>query len=234
MENWFNLSLAVSMVPALAEGAGLAILVTCVSWLLALCLGLPLLLMRRSRIMILSAATGFFVEFIRSTPLLVQIFFYYYVLPLANITLPAIATGILAMAIHYGCYMSEVYRSGLDSIPRGQWDAAKALDFSPLDTYRRLILPQIIPILIPSLGNYFVFMIKDTPFLATIGVAEVMFRANAIGTASYRYLEPVTVGGFIFLVLSIAGATFFRFLERNIGRKWTISGRLYKGNMRNV
>lgn len=234
MNNWFDFSLAFSLIPELAKGAWIAIFVTSVSWILSLFLGLPLLLLRRTSIAPVSRLTAFFIEFIRSTPLLVQIFFYFYVLPLAGITLPPVATAIVAMSIHYGCYMSEVYRAGVDSVPKGQWDAAKALDFSTVDTYRHLIVPQIVPILIPSAGNYFVFMIKDTPFLATIGVAEVMFRANAFGTSNYRYLEPVTVGGLIFLVLSITAALIFRYLERATGRKWAVERGLNRGNTGNV
>src|SRR5690606_25866702 len=102
--------------------------------------------------------------FIRNTPLLVQVFFIYYSLPMmTGISLPAFYAGILGLGLHYSTYLSEVYRSGIEAVPRGQWEAATALNYTKLDTWRSVILPQAIPPIIPVLGNYLIVMFKETP-----------------------------------------------------------------------
>src|SRR5262245_55445387 len=121
--DWFNLKVAVQILPELVAAAWVTIYVTLISFVLSLIVGLLLLLLRRSRSWLVARPTALFIEFVRSTPLLVQIYFFFFVMPELGVTLSPIATGIAAIATHYSCYMSEVYRSGLESIPHGQWDA---------------------------------------------------------------------------------------------------------------
>lgn len=217
---WFDTKLAVEVLPLLIEATGITIYVTVTAWMLAMVIGFPLLLLRRTRIRLIARPINFLVEFIRSTPILVQIYFFFYVLPDFGIVLSAVATGIFAMTLHYGCYMSEVYRSGLESIHHGQWDAVTALGFSRIDTYRYVILPQMVPPLVPASGNFLVFMIKDSPLLASIGATELMFVASGIGMDTFQYLEPITMVGLIFLVLSLLGAAGTRLVEARVGRVW--------------
>lgn len=217
---YFDLHVVVEVVPLLLKGVGTTIGVTLLGWVLAAVVGFPLLLLRRSRVLPISWAAAGFIEFVRSTPILVQIYFYFYVLPNVGIVLEPISTGILALTIHYGCYMSEAYRSGLESVHHGQWDAVTALGFSKIDVYRYVILPQMVPPLIPALGNFLILMIKDSPLLATIGVVEMMYYATGYSMDTFRYLEPITIVGMIFLVLSLASASAIRFLEARVGRKW--------------
>src|SRR3546814_20683718 len=106
------------------------------------------------------------VEFIRSTPLLIQIYFLYFVFPEFGIVLPALTAGVLAIGVHYATYCSEVYRAGLENIPRGQWEASIALNLSPYRTFRDIIIPQAIPPIVPALGNYLVALFKSTPLLS--------------------------------------------------------------------
>jgi polar amino acid transport system permease protein len=109
--------------------------------------------------------TAGIVEFIRSTPLLIQIFFIYFVFPEFGVTLNALTAGIMALGLHYGTYCSEVYRAGIEGVPRGQWEAATALNLSPYDTFKDIIIPQAIPPVVPALGNYLVALFKETPLL---------------------------------------------------------------------
>ena len=160
-----------------------------------------------------------FVEFVRSTPLLVQIFFIFYVGPQVGITLSPWVAGMIAIGLHYSCYLSEVYRGGIESVPKGQWEAATALNMTTMQTYRRLIIPQAIPPAIPGLGNYLVGIFKDTPMLSVIGVAELIHTANAIGSETWRYLEAYTLVGIIFLVLSLPAAGLIRAFEAFVRRK---------------
>ena len=121
------------------------------------------------------------VEFIRSTPLLIQLFFVYFVLPQFGITLSAWVCGMLTIGLHFGTYLCEVYRGALEAVPKAQWEACRALNFSNAYAYRRIILPQAFPSAIPGMGNYLVGIFKDTPLLSTIGVAELFHAATAVG-----------------------------------------------------
>ena len=128
-------------------------------------------------------------------------------------TLEALTAGILAIGLHYGTYCSEVYRAGLANVPRGQWEASIALNLSPYHTFRDIILPQAIPPVVPALGNYLVALFKDTPLLSAIAVVELMQSAKMLGSETFRYIEPITLVGVIFLVFSLVAAWLIRRLE---------------------
>jgi polar amino acid transport system permease protein len=179
----------------------------------ALTLGLVLALARRSRHRLLAWPTGALVEFVRSTPLLVQIYLLFYILPDAGLRLSPLATGVLALGLHYAAYCSEVYRAGLESVPRGQWEAAVALNLTRWRMMKDIIIPQAIPPVVPALGNYLVAMFKDTPLLSAITVLEVMQAAKLVGSETFRYVEPLTLVGVLFLVLSLLSAAAIRWVE---------------------
>ena len=199
--------------PRLAEGLVVTIQATLVGMAVALILGLVLALARRSRHRLVSWPTGVLVEFVRSTPLLVQIYFLFYVLPDAGLRLSPLATGVIALGLHYAAYCSEVYRAGLESVPKGQWEAAVALNLTRWRTMKDIIIPQAIPPVVPALGNYLVAMFKDTPLLSAITVLEVLQTAKLIGSETFRYVEPLTLVGVLFLVLSLLSAALIRWVE---------------------
>ena len=120
--------------------------------------------------------------------------------------------------LHYGTYASEVYRAGIDNVPRGQWEAAKACNLSARQTWMHVILPQAIPPMIPALANYFVAMFKETPLLSAITVLELMNQAKSVANTYYRYVEPMTLIGAFFLVISLFSVILLRWLERRYGR----------------
>lgn len=216
----FDFSFALSVLPKLANAAVTTLWVTFASFGLALIIGIPLVLLRRSSSMFVSRMTTAVVDFIRCTPVLVQLFFLYFALPNFGITMSPIATGLLAFSVHYGCYMSEIYRAGIEGVPRGQWDASAALSFSRLETYRSVIMPQAIQPVIPAAGNYLVHMFKETPLLASISVVEMMFVSAEIGADTFRYLEPITICGLLFLIMSLGAAAIIRLVEARYGRNW--------------
>jgi polar amino acid transport system permease protein len=216
----FNFQFALSILPKLATAATVTLYVTLVSFFLALLIGVPLALMRRSKWPALSGSTAMVVDFIRCTPILVQLFFLYFALPSFGIRLSPIATGLAAFSVHYGCYMSEIYRAGLEGVARGQWDACVALSISRFEAYRSIVLPQAIQPVIPAAGNYLVHMFKETPLLASISVVEMMFVSADIGAETFRYLEPITVCGLLFLIMSLGAAGVMRLAERLYGRHW--------------
>lgn len=210
---------AASIVPEILRGLGVTLLAVALGMSIALILGLVWTLARRSRLRLVAWPVVGLVEFVRSTPLLVQIFFLFYVFPSMGIVLSPLVAGVLALGIHYSCYTSEVYRAGINAIARGQWDAARALNFSRWQTYRYAILPQAIPPIIPALGNYLIAMFKDAPLLSAITVLEILQRAKIIGNETFRYLEPFTIVGVIFLILSLLSGLAVSRLERRWKRE---------------
>jgi len=209
----FDWDYAWAIVPRLAEGLVVTVQATVIGMAVALMLGLVLALARRSRHRLLAWPTGALVEFVRSTPLLVQLYFLFYILPDAGLRLSPLATGVLALGLHYAAYCSEVYRAGLESVPKGQWEAAAALNLSRWRTLKDIIIPQAIPPVVPALGNYLVAMFKDTPLLSAITVVEVLQAAKLIGAETFRYVEPLTLVGALFLVLSLLSAVTIRWAE---------------------
>jgi len=218
MDMGFRWDFAYEILPQLLYATVNTILAAGVGYLIAVFAGLVFLLGRRTTSRLLNAFTREIVEFIRSTPLLIQLFFVYFVLPQFGITLSAWVCGMITIGLHFGTYLCEVYRGALEAIPKSQWEACRALNFTKVYSYRKIILPQAFPVAIPGMGNYLVGIFKDTPLLSTIGVAELFHAATAVGGYNYRYLEPYTMVGLIFLMLSIPAAFYVRRLEQKINK----------------
>ncbi|MEO6352224.1 MAG: ectoine/hydroxyectoine ABC transporter permease subunit EhuD [Oxalobacteraceae bacterium] len=212
----FDWQFALQILPELLRASLYTIGITLVAFALALVFGLLLAVMRRARLRWLSWPATAVIEFIRSTPLLIQLYFLFYVMPEYGLTLSALTAGTIGIALHYSCYTAEVYRAGLDSVPRGQWEAAKALSLGPGDAYRDIVLPQAVRPIVPALGNYLIAMFKDTPVLSAITVVELMLQAKNIGSQSFRYIEPITMAGLFFLLISIVAALLVRKLEAHL------------------
>ena len=204
--------------PTLLEGVRITILATILGSIVAAIIGLLIALARRSENRVLARTVGFVAEFIRGTPLLVQLYFIFYVLPDIGILLPPLVAGVIGLGLHYGTYAAEVYRGGIDNVPRGQWEAAKACNLTARQTWTHVILPQAIPPMIPALANYFVAMFKETPLLSAITVLELMNQAKSVANTYYRYVEPMTLVGAFFLVISLFSVVLLRWLERRYGR----------------
>jgi len=207
---------AIDILPNMLWATLNTILAAGIGYAIAAIVGLLFLLGQRTPIKIVNIFNREIVEFIRSTPLLIQLFFVYFVLPQFGITLSAWVCGMITIGLHFGTYLSEVYRGALEGVPKTQWEACRALNFSTFYTYRKIVLPQAFPIAIPGMGNYLVGIFKDTPLLSTIGVAELFHAATAVGGYHYRYLEPYTIVGIIFLTLSIPAAIWIRKIEKNV------------------
>jgi polar amino acid transport system permease protein len=209
----FDLDFAISLVPLLADAAVVTLQATFLSFALALVVGLILALLRMSSQPILRGAALWFIELVRGTPLLVQLFILFLVLPKYGLSMPALLTGIIGLGVHYGAYCAEVYRAGIEAVPRGQWEAAKALNINRYQAYRHIILPQALPPVIPPLGNYLISLFKETPLLSAVAVVEVMQQALLIGSDTFRYVEPITLVGLFFLVCSLCSAALVRWVE---------------------
>lgn len=214
--NFFDWQFAREILPRLLDASLTTIGIALAGFAIAVVLGLFLAIGRRSRLRWLSWPITGLIEFIRSTPLLIQVYFLFYVLPNYGLNLSAMQAGIIGIALHYACYTAEVYRAGLDAVPRSQWEAVTALNMKPWTAYRDVILPQALRPVLPALGNYLISILKDTPVLSAITVVEIMQRAKNIGSESFRYLEPITMVGLFFLILSLGLAWCVRRLENRM------------------
>ena len=206
------------VLPRIWQAAGVTVWATVVSFLLALVGGLILMLLKTHRSAWISRPATEFIEVIRATPLLVQIFFLFFLLPEVGITLPPLTTGILALAIYNSTLCAEVYRAGFQAVPRGQWEACVALNMSTYRTYRDVIIPQSLPPIVPALGNYLVAIFKETPLLSFVAVAEIMQVSKLIGSEYYRFTEAITVAGIFFLVMSLVAAFLIRLVDQYVKR----------------
>jgi polar amino acid transport system permease protein len=202
--------------PVLLHAGITTVVATFISFAIALLLGLALAIARGVNRRLIRWPASFAVEFIRRTPLLVQIYYLYYVLPDVGLTLPAMTTGILALGLHYSTYTSEVYRAGIQAVPRGQWDAVRALSLGRVHGFRLVILPQALAPIVPALGNYLITLFKETPLLSAIAVVELLQQAKIIGSLTFRYVEPITTVAFIFLILSLGSSYAVNRLERHL------------------
>jgi polar amino acid transport system permease protein len=216
---FWDWSYTAEILPILAQASIVTVEATLLGFALAATLGLALAIMRMSPTVWVSWTAVAVIEFVRSTPLLIQIFFLYFVLPEFGIVLGAMTAGVMALGLHYGCYCSEVYRAGLDNIPKGQWEASIALNLSPVVTFRDIIIPQAIPPVVPALGNYLVALFKETPLLSAIAVLELMQTAKILGSEYFRYIEPITLVGLFFLVFSLISAWLVRRVEAHLNRR---------------
>jgi His/Glu/Gln/Arg/opine family amino acid ABC transporter permease subunit len=163
----------------LLRGLGITTMLTLVVIVLASLLAIPLALARMSRSHGVRWSADFFVEFIRATPLILQLIYLFYVLPSIGLRLAPITAAIIGLTLNYSAYMSEVYRSGIQAVPKGQWEAARSLGLRPWQTMGKIILPQAFRIVLPALGNYLIALFKDTALASVVTVQELMFRGNS-------------------------------------------------------
>lgn len=209
---------AVDILPTLlAVFAKYTLVATVLGTILAAILGLAFAVVRRTGVPLLTQAITIFIEVVRSTPVVLQLFVLFYVLPEFGVTLTPLTAGVIGLGVHYSCFYAEVYRAGIDAVPSTQWEAATALNLGRRHTWSDVVLPQAVRNVLPSLGNYAVSMFKETPFLALITVPELVLTAQStIGGATFRYLEPLTLAGIIFLAASYPTALALRRLEQRL------------------
>ena len=199
-------NVAMDVMPRLASGLVVTVQATFVGAFLAYVIGLFIAILKMSRLRLVRSVTYWTTEFIRRTPLLVQLYFLFYVLPDIGIFLSPFMAGVIGLGLHFSTYTSEVFRAGIENVPKGQWDAARALNYSQVQTWKDVILPQAIPPMIPPLANYLIVMFKETPLLAAITVVELFNAAIIYSNSHYKYLEPMTLVGLFFLLVSVPSA----------------------------
>ncbi|HWU05470.1 MAG TPA: ectoine/hydroxyectoine ABC transporter permease subunit EhuD [Streptomyces sp.] len=211
--NTFDREAVEDAFPLLLEGFRVTLLATVLGTLVAAVLGLAIAVAGRAPSRLVTVPVKAVMEFIRSTPLLVQLVGAAAVLT----SVEPLTIGIVVLGVHYATYTSEVYRAGIDGVPKGQWEACRALSMSPRRTWQAVILPQAVRNVLPALGNYAVSMFKETPFLAVITVQEMVFEARKYGADHFAYTEAFTLAGLVFLVASYPTSLLMRKLEKRLG-----------------
>ncbi|MFJ9666857.1 ectoine/hydroxyectoine ABC transporter permease subunit EhuD [Streptomyces sp. NPDC101219] len=215
--NW-SWSTLEDFLPAFWDGVLVTLQALVLGSLIAFALGLVWALAQRSPLKIVSWPVTAVTEFIRNTPLLVQLFFIFYVLPEWGLTLSALTTGIVGLGLHYSTYTAEVYRAGIDGVPAGQWEAATALSLPRSRTWTTVILPQALRRVVPALGNYVIAMLKDSPMLMVIGVLEMLGEARQFGSQTFQMNEPIVLVGIAFILIAYPASLLLRALERRLVR----------------
>ena len=212
----FNFSGAVEYLPDLFRGALISIELTLTVMALSLVFGLIVALARLTRFRAIRAAATFYIEIIRGTPALLQLFYIYFVLPAFGIKFPPFTVGVIGLTINYSAYLTEVYRAGIQAVARGQLEAAQALGMSRTLMMRLIILPQAIRIIVPPLGNYFISLFKDTALASLITVRELIFTGQIIASTNFQYFAIFTIIGAIYLAISYPGSLGVQYLERRM------------------
>jgi polar amino acid transport system permease protein len=184
------------------QGAALSIFISVVSIICASALAFITALMRLAPQPMIRAIAIFYISFFRGTPLLLQALILYLGLPQIGVVIDAIPAGVIALSLCYGAYMAEIFRAGIEAIPKGQREAAQALGLKPWATLRHVVLPQAIVLIIPPTGNQFISMLKDSALVSVMGVWELTFIARTHGRASFKYMEMMIAAGLIYWLLS--------------------------------
>jgi len=212
------LKVMIDGIPVLMEGLGLTVYLAVISLVFATMIGLVSGLMTLSKRIWLYGPARLYVNVIRGTPLLVQILFIYFGLPaVLSIKLTPMVAGVIAISFHIGAYVSEVFRAGIESVDRGQMEAARSLGLTQAQAMRKIIIPQASRSMIPPMMNQFIMGVKDTSLLAVIGVAELTQRGQSIYAVNYRAFEILSLVALIYLILTYTLYRVSRVVEKKFG-----------------
>ena len=200
------------------QGVGTTMELAFFTVLLGSLLGLIVAVFRKTQILPLRWLMNAYVAFIRGTPLLVQVLMVVYGLPQLGLKLPRMTLCVIALVINSGAYMAELIRAGLQSVEKGQEEAAESLGMSAFIKMRYIILPQAIKVTLPAMGNEFIAVIKESSVLYAVGVYELTYQANKLASVNYRYLETLIVAALIYFVLTFTMTRLLALLERRMRR----------------
>ena len=211
-----NLEVAQEYMGALLRGLSITVGLTLIVMLLSLILAVPVALFRISSRRSLSALASFYIEIMRTTPLILQLIYIFYVLPAFGIRLNVFTAAVVGLTLHYTALLSEVYRAGIQAIDNSQWDAAAALGLSHMLAFRLIVFPQAIRIVVPPLGNYFITLFKDTALTSVLTLRELMFTGEIIAARNYQYFTIYTLVGILYFTVGYIASVGVRRVERHM------------------
>jgi polar amino acid transport system permease protein len=192
--------------------------VTLMSIALSLVVGLITGIGRISRVTIINRIATIYVEIIRGIPLLVQIFYIYYALG-KIIQVPDIFAAVIAMTVCYGAYLGEIFRAGIQSIPKGQMEASIALGLTRGQALRRIILPQTIRVVLPPIGNEFIALLKDSSLVSILAVSDLLRRGREYASKTFNYFEAFTVVALVYLIMTLFFSRLVALMEARMSRR---------------
>ena len=210
---------AAEFLPILLQGVGLTIFVTLGSLLLSTILGLVWALLRVSGLRALSLLSAGLINVIRGIPIIVLLFYLYFVMPDFGVTLTALQAAILGLGIAYSAYQAENFRAGIEAIDKGQIEAAQAIGMSWWQTMRRVVLPQAVKIVLPPYGNVMIMMLKDSSQASTITVAELALQGKLIASSTFKNTSVFTLVALMYLTMSIPLILLVRHFEKRAGKR---------------
>jgi ectoine/hydroxyectoine ABC transporter permease protein EhuD len=202
--------------PELVEAAGQTLRMTALAFALAAVGGLALAIGEMSPRRWLARICRIYIEFIRGTPTLVQLFLIYFGLPAFGIVLPGFGAAVVALGLHYAAYLSETYRGGIAAVDRGQGEAAAAIGMTRAETMRYIVLPQAIRVILPPMGNSLVSLLKDTSVASLIAAPELMMRADDLTSEYYMPMQIYLVAGAMYFVMAFPLSMGVRWLEARL------------------
>jgi polar amino acid transport system permease protein len=202
--------------PILLQGVWLTIVVTVCSLILSTLLGMVWALMRVSRLTTLQRLSAAIVNGIRGIPIIVQLFYIYFVMPELGVTLTALQAAIIGLGIAYSAYQAENFRAGIEAIDKGQVEASESIGMSWALMMRRVILPQAVKIILPPYGNIMIMMLKDSSQASTITVAELTMKGQLVASSTFKYTSVLTMVAILYLVMSVPLILFVGWLERRM------------------
>lgn len=216
--------------PMFLEGTALTILITVIGSVIGILLGLVFVMMRLSKVKVISAIGRIYISVVRGTPSMIQVMLIYYTLA-KSLDLPTIQflgssldriiPGSIALGINSGAYVAEIFRAGITSIPVGQTEAGISLGLSERETMQSIVLPQALRNVLPALGNEFITLVKESSVLFYIGVQEVTAQALAVGGTLYNFIPPLLVSAVIYFILTFVLSQVFALMEKKMGAKYT-------------
>lgn len=211
--------------PFFLEGVKNTLIIAFASVVIGIFFGTLMAIMRMSKIKPLKWISCAYIEFIRGTPLMVQLMFIFYGLPMIGITFPDISfipnfsrfmAGIVAMSMNSCAYVAEIIRSGIQAVDSGQLEAARSIGFKYGESMTIVVLPQAVKNILPALGNEFISVIKESSIVSVIGIADLMFRTNDVIAVTYRSLPCLAIAACMYFVLTFTGGRLISFLEKRM------------------
>ncbi|MEO5319841.1 amino acid ABC transporter permease [Arthrobacter sp. CC3] len=211
------------MFAQIASGAGMTVVITGASLLSGALLGLPLVAARRSAWSPLRALATGYIDIVRAIPPITWLFLIYFGLPQYALRLDSVSASIVGFSVIASAYMAETYRSGLLSIPRGQWEAATALGLKFLPKARYVITPQAFKVTLPAVAAYAISLLKDSALASTIGVHEITYQAGLASRATHQGLLAFSIAGLLYIAMSVPLAVVARRVDRVLRRKLEVA-----------
>ncbi|MEA4825681.1 amino acid ABC transporter permease [Clostridium sp. JNZ J1-5] len=211
-----DIAILKNMLPILLKGSIITIELTVISVILGSVIGIIVATLKLSKSKIVVSIVSFYTWLFRGTPMLLQLFFFYYALPFVGLELTPMSAAIIGLSLNSGAYMAEIIRGGILSIDKGQFEACKALGFTYFQTMKKVILPQTFRVIIPSIGNEFITMLKDTSLVSAIAMEELMRNAQLQISSTARPIEAFFIAGCLYLLMTTVFTTIFSLTERKL------------------